>query len=137
MKGYKSESDCEDDNPDEDCSQSGGEAALNNAGLAPNNAIEPAPALNNAEAALNNAGSALNNASEPVPAHNNADEGPVGDFLEFARGRTEMDQSSLQDKYPGWGPSGFSPEILEEVEGGVDAENNACLLYTSPSPRDA
>ena len=29
VKGYESESDCEDDNPDEDCSQSGGEAALN------------------------------------------------------------------------------------------------------------
>jgi hypothetical protein len=40
VKGYKSESDCEDDNPDEDCSQSGGEAALNNAGLALNNASD-------------------------------------------------------------------------------------------------
>ena len=109
MKGYKSESDCEDDNPDEDCSQSGGEAALNNAG------------------------SALNNASEPVPALNNADVGPVGNFLEFARDRTEMDQSSLQDKYPGWGPSGFSPEILEKVEGGVDAENNADVGTDQPT----
>ena len=74
MKGYKSESDCEDDNPDEDCSQSGGEAALNNADLA------------------------LNNASEPVPALNNANAGLVEEFLEFARDRTRMDQSSLQDK---------------------------------------
>ena len=55
VKGYKSESDCGDDNPDEDCSQSDGEAALNNAGSALNNASELVPALNNAEAALNNA----------------------------------------------------------------------------------
>jgi len=44
-----------------------------------------------------------------------------------------MDQSSLQDKYPGWGPSGFSPEILEEVEGGVDAENNADVGTDQPT----
>jgi hypothetical protein len=130
-QGYKSESDCEDDNPDEDCPQSGGEAALNNAGSALNNASEPFPALNNAEAAL--AGSALNNASDVVPALNNANAGLVEDFLEFARDRTRMDQSSLQDKYPGWGPSGFSPEILEEVEGGVDAENNADVGTDQPT----
>ena len=44
-----------------------------------------------------------------------------------------MDQSSLQDKYPGWGPSGFSPEILEEVEGGVDAENDADVGTDQPT----
>ena len=44
-----------------------------------------------------------------------------------------MDQSSLQDKYPGWGPSRFSPEILEEVEGGVDAENNADVGTDQPT----
>jgi len=108
VKGYKSESDCEDDNPDEDCPQSGGEAALNNAG------------------------SALNNASEPFPALNNADAGLVGDFLEFARDRTRMDQSSLQDKYPGCGPSGFCLEILDD-EGGVDTENNADVGTDQPT----
>ncbi|MDA9766720.1 reverse transcriptase domain-containing protein, partial [bacterium] len=124
---YKSESDCEDDNPDEDCPQSGGEAALNNAGSALNNASELVPALNNADVIP-----ALNNA-DVVPALNNANAGLVEDFLEFARDRTRMDQSSLQDKYPGWGPSGFSPEILEEVEGGVDAENNADVGTDQPT----
>ena len=46
VNGYKSESDCGDDNPDEDYSQSGREAALNNAGSALNNASKPIPALN-------------------------------------------------------------------------------------------
>jgi hypothetical protein len=44
-----------------------------------------------------------------------------------------MDQSSLQDKYPGWGPSGFSPEFLEEVEGGVDIENKADVGTDQPT----
>lgn len=43
-----------------------------------------------------------------------------------------MDRSSLQEKYPGWGPSGFLPEILEEVEG-VDAENNADIGTDQPT----
>jgi hypothetical protein len=54
-------------------------------------------------------------------------------YLEFVRELANMDQSSLQDKYPGWGPSGFSPEILEEVEGGVDAENNADVGTDQPT----
>ena len=44
-----------------------------------------------------------------------------------------MDQNGLQDKYPGWGPSGFSPEIPEEVEGGVDAENKADVGTDQPT----
>ena len=118
-QGYKSESDSEDGGPDEDCPQSGGVTALKDADVF--------PALNNADAIP-----ALNNA-DVVPALNNADAGLVEDFLEFARDRTRMDQSSLQDKYPGWGPSGFSPEILEEVEGGVDAENNADVGTDQPT----
>ena len=96
---YKSESNCDDAVPDEDRPQSGGEAALKNAG------------------------SALKNASNLDLALKNAD-------ADHIRG---MDNSSLQDTYPGWGPSGFSPDILEEVEGGVNVENNTDVGTDQPT----
>ena len=96
---YKSESKCDDADPDEDCPQSGGEAALKNAG------------------------SALKNASNLDLALKNAD-------ADHIRG---MDNSNLQDTYPGWGPSGFSPDILEEVEGGVNVENNTDVGTDQPT----
>ena len=73
---YKSESECEDDDPDEGCPQTGGEAAQN-------------------------AGSALKNASNLDLALKNADTDHTRAYLEFVRELANMDQSSLQDKYPG------------------------------------